>query len=161
MSQPVHHFIIFCNYFIIVKIFRSDRLIVWSYLLFCLLINTAVDRIKKAFCKVCTSAEELHLFTCLCSRYTAADAVVIAPYRTHNIIVLILDGTCCNRDVSCIFLEVLRQSWRIKYCKVWFRSRSHIFQCVQETIVVLCYHGTSVLSHTCYFQSCPYRVTGE
>ena len=32
---------------------------------------------------------------------------------------------------------------------------------MKETIVVLCYHGTSVLSHTCYFQSCPYRVTGE
>ena len=110
MSQPVHHLVIFCDYFIIVKIFRSDRLIAWSYLLFCLLINTAVDRVKKAFCKVCTSTEELHLFTCLCSRYTAADAVVIAPYRTHNIIILILNRTCCNRNICSIFLEVLRQS---------------------------------------------------
>ena len=110
MCKPVHHLIIFCDYLIIVKVLGSDRLILRSYLLFCLLINTTVDRVKKAFCKVCTSTEELHLFTCLCSRYTAADAVVIAPYRTHNIIVLILDGTCCNRDVCCIFLEVLRQS---------------------------------------------------
>ena len=108
--QPFHHLVIFVHYFIIVKVLGSDRLVLWSYLLFCLLVNTTVDCIKKAFCKVCTSAEELHLFTCLCSRYTAADAVVIAPYRTHNIIVLVLDGTCCNRDVCCIFLEVLRQS---------------------------------------------------
>ena len=91
VSQPVHHLVIFCNYFVIVKIFRSDWCVFRSYLLFCFLINATVDSVKKAFCKVCTSTKELNLFTCLCSRYTAADAVVIAPYRTHNIIVLILD----------------------------------------------------------------------
>ena len=110
MSQPVHHLVIFCDYFVIVKVFRSNWLILRSYLLFCLLINTTVDRVQKAFCKVCTSSEELHFFTCLSSRYTAADAVVIAPYRTHNIIVLILDRACQYGDVSCIFLEVFRQS---------------------------------------------------
>ena len=110
MSQPVHHLVIFCDYFIIIEIFRSNWLIVRSYLLFCLLINTTVDSVKKAFCKVCTSSEELHLFTCFCSRYTAADAVVVAPYRTHNIIIFILDRACQYRNVSCIFLEVFRQS---------------------------------------------------
>ena len=110
MSQPVHHLVIFSNYFVIIKILRSNRLIVRSYLLFCLLINTTVDSVKKAFCKVCTSSEELHFLTCLSSGYTAADAVVITPYRTHNIIVLILNRTCQYRDVSCIFFEVFRQS---------------------------------------------------
>ena len=32
---------------------------------------------------------------------------------------------------------------------------------MQETVIILCYHRTSVHTHTCYFQSCPYRVTGE
>ena len=110
MCKPVHHLIIFCDYFVIVKVLGSNRLVLRSYLLLCLLINTTVDRVKKAFCKVSTSTEELHLFTGLCSRYTAADAVVIAPYRTHNIIILILNRTCCNRNICSIFLEVLRQS---------------------------------------------------
>ena len=161
MSQPVHHLVVFLHYLIIVKIFRSNWLILRSYLLFCLLIYTTVDCVKKAFCKVCTSSEELDLFTCLCSRYTAADAVVIAPYRTHNIIILILDRACCNRNICCIFLKVLRQSGRVQYSQVWFRSRSHILQSMKETEVVLCYHMTSVDSHTCHFQSRPYRVAGE
>ena len=110
MSQPVHHNVVFLHNLIIVQILAGDRLIFRSNLLFCLLVFTAVDSVQKAFCKVCTSAEELHLFTCLCSRYTAADAVVIAPYRTHNIIILILNRTCCNRNICSIFLEVLRQS---------------------------------------------------
>ena len=161
MSQPVHHLIVFLNYLVIVKILRSDRLILRSYLLFCLLVNTAVDGIKKTFRKVCTSAEELDLFTCLCSRYTAADAVVIAPYRTHYIVILILNGTCCNRNICSIFLKVLRQSGGIKNSKVRFRSRSHILQCMKETEITLCYHMASVNTHTCHFQGCPYRVSGK
>ena len=108
--QPIHHNVILLNNFIIIQILGSDRLVCRTYLSLGLLINTTVDSVKQTLSQVCTSAEELHFLTGLCSGYTAADGVVIAPYNTHNIIVLILDGTCCNRDVCCIFLEVLRQS---------------------------------------------------
>ena len=73
MSQPIHHLVIFLHNLIIVKVLGSDRLVLRSYLHFQLLIHTAVDCVKKAFCKVCTSSEELHFLTSLCSRYTAAD----------------------------------------------------------------------------------------
>src|SRR5699024_7321972 len=92
LGQPFHHRIVFFHYFIVVQILGSDRRVFRSYLLFGLAVNTAVDRVQKAFCKVCTSSEELDLFTCLSSGYTAADRIVIAPYRTHYIIVLVLDG---------------------------------------------------------------------
>ena len=32
---------------------------------------------------------------------------------------------------------------------------------MQEPVVVLCYLGTSVHTHTCDFKGCPYRVAGE
>ena len=108
VSQPVHHYIIFFHYFIIIKILGCDWCIFRSYLIVSFLIHTTVDCVKQAFCKVCTGTEELDFFSCLCGRYTAADGVIIAPYRTHYIVVLILDGTCLNRNMSCIFLEVLR-----------------------------------------------------
>ena len=161
MSQPVHHNVVFLHNLIIVQVFAGDRLIFRSNLLFCFLVFTTVDRVKEAFCKVCTSAEELDLFTGLSCRYTAADGVIIAPYRTHYIIVLILDGACLYRNMSCIFLESFRKILRVQNSKVRLWGRSHVFQCVQETEVVLCNDRTSVDSHTGNFQSSPYRVTGE
>ena len=161
MSQPVHHNVVFLHNLIIVQVFAGDRLIFRSNLLFCFLVFTTVDRVKEAFCKVCTSAEELDLLTGLGSRYTAADGVIIAPYRTHYIIVLILDRACLYRNMSCIFLERFRKVLRVQNSKVRLWGRSHVFQCVQETEVVLCNDRTSVDSHTSNFQSSPYRVTGE
>ena len=84
VSQPVHHYIIFFHYFIIIKILGCDWCIFRSYLIVRFLIHTTVDCVKQAFCKVCTGTEELDLFSCLCGRYTAADGVIIAPYRTHS-----------------------------------------------------------------------------
>ena len=161
MSQPVHHNVVFLHNLIIVQILAGDRLIFRSNLLFCLLVFTAVDSVQKAFCKVCTSAEELDLLTGLGSRYTAADGVIIAPYRTHYIIVLILDRACLYRNMSCIFLESFRKILRVQNSKVRLWGRSHVFQCMQETEIVLCNDRTSVDSHTGNFQSSPYRVTGE
>src|SRR5699024_11416957 len=109
LGQPLHHLVIFLHNLVIVKVLGCDRSVQRRYLLFCLLVNTAVDRVQKAFCKVRTCSEELDLLTCLCCGYTATDRIVVAPYRTHHIIILILNGACLNRNISCIFLEVLRQ----------------------------------------------------
>ena len=63
--------------------------------------------------------------------------------------------------MSCIFLESFRKVLRVQNSKVRLRGRSHVFQCVQETEVVLCNDRTSVHTHTSNFQSSPNRVTGE
>ena len=160
-GEPVHHLVVFSHYFIIIKVFRSDRCVSRSYLIFWLAVDTTVDRVKKAFCKVCSCSEKLHFFTSLCCRYAAADRIVIAPYRTHCIIIFILDRTCFNRNMWSVVLEVLRKTFCVKYSQVRFRRRSHVFQGVQETVVCLCYHRTSVLSHSADFQCSPNRVTRE
>ena len=66
---------------------------------------TAVDRVEQALCKVCAGTEELHLLTCLGSGYAAADAVVVASYRTHHVIVLVLDGRSVNGDLRRVLLK--------------------------------------------------------
>ena len=111
---PVKHDIVFMHNFVEIKVFRSNRcdfrttLHMLAFFVKMLLIFTTVDSVKETFCKVSTCTEELDLFTCLCSGYTAADAVVIAPDWLHNIIILILDRRCCNGNLRSIFLEVIR-----------------------------------------------------
>ena len=159
--QPVHHYIIFGNDFIIIQVLGSDRFICRSHLFSGLHIHTAIDGIHQAFCQVCSCSEELHLFTCLCCRYTAADRVIIAPYRLHHIVILILHRAGTDGNVCCELLEILRQLGGIQNGQVRLRARSHIYQSMQETEIVLGYHGTSVYADSANFQRCPYRVTGE
>ena len=159
--EPVHHTIVLRHHLIIIEVLGSDRTVLRTYLLLALLIDTAVDCVEKALCKVCTSAEELHLLTGLCCRYAAADGVVVAPYRTHDIIVLVLDGGSANRNLCSVLLEVLRKSLRVKNRKVWLWSRAHVLEGVQETVVTLRNHGSAILAHTTDLKGSPNRVTGE
>ena len=72
------------------------------------------------------STEELDFLTGLSCGYAAADAVVIAPYRTHHIIVLILDRGCVNGDLCRVLFEVLRETGGVKYSQVRLRGRAHV-----------------------------------
>ena len=89
-GEPVHHHIIFFHDFLVVQDICGNRAVSGRNLLLALFIHTAVDGIEKTFCKVCSCAEELHLLTGFCCGYTAADTVVVPPYRTHDIIIFIL-----------------------------------------------------------------------
>ena len=161
ICKPIHHCIILLHNLIIIKVLRSNWLILWSNLYFILLVNTTVDRIEETFCKVCSGAEELHLLTGLCCRYTTADCIIITPYRLHDIIILILDRAGLDGDVCCISLEVLRKIGGVKYRDVWLRSRSHILQGMKNTIICLCHHMTTVYTDTGKIDSSPYRISGE
>ena len=161
LCKPCHHLVVFIHDFIIVKYIACDRTIFRSNLYFIFLIDTTVDRVKKTFCKVCACSEELDLFSCLCRRYTAAYRIIVAPYRTHYIIIFILYRTCLNGNVRCVFLKCLRQMRRIQYSQVWLRRWSHVFQCMKETETCLGYLGTSVHTNTGNVYGSPYRVSGE
>ena len=50
---------------------------------------------------------------------------------------------------------------RIQHREVRLRRRSHILQSVEETVIRLCHHGTSVHPKASHLQSRPYRVTGK
>ena len=90
-GKPIHHDVKTMHYFIIIKIITGNSTIFRTYLYTGFLINTAVNCIKHALCKVGTSSEELHFLTGFSCRYAAADRVIITPDRTHYIIILVLN----------------------------------------------------------------------
>ena len=159
--QPVHSLIKAWSQLLPSKILILDRTETWSYLLAGLCINTTVTSIEEALSQVGTSAEELHLLTGLSSTYTAADAVIVAPNRTHNLIILILDRAGLYRDHGCVLLEVLGEAWRVEHGEVWLGRRTHVLQSVEETVVVLCNHVASVHAHTTNLECSPNGVARE
>src|SRR5574344_1073396 len=125
-SQPLHHIHEFRHEFIVSHHITLDWLISRTTLFTGLGIHTTVDGIQQALGEIGTRTEELHLLTCLRSTHTAADGVIISPYRAHHIIILILDGTGSDRYHRCIALESLRQTTAVKYSEVRFGRRTHI-----------------------------------
>ena len=160
-SEPCHHSVVLLHNLIIIKVLRCDRSVSRTYLSLSLSVDTAVDSVHQALSEVCTSAEELHFLTGLCCGYAAADGVIVAPNRTHNVIVLVLNRGGTNGDSCCIALEVIRQLVAVQNCHVRLRGRAHVLEGVQETEVVLGNHGTAVLTLTADGQCSPYRVAGE
>ena len=165
--QPVQHKIVLVHNLIVVQILGGDRcqlrsdLHVAALLVEELLILSAVDRIQQCLCKVCTRTEELHLLAGLRCGHTAADAVIVAPDRTHDIVILILNRGGIHRDLRSIAAEVLRQLLRVKDGKVRLRSRSHVLEGMQEAEIISGHHVTAVHAKARNLQGCPDRITGE
>ncbi|CCZ35846.1 uncharacterized protein BN747_01032 [Firmicutes bacterium CAG:646] len=161
LSQPFHHLVKSFHYFIVIQVFRSDRTIFRSYLFLAHFIHTAVDRIQQTFCQICTCSKELHLFTNSHGRYAAGDRIIIPVSHTHQIIIFILYRRRLDRSLCTEAFEVFRQSCRPQYRQVWFRSSSQVTQGMQITERHLCYHRTSVDTHTSDRLRYPGRISGE
>ena len=113
-SKPFKHDVVLVHYFVVVKVFACDwchfRSNLYAWCKTCFFVLTAVDCVEQSLCKVGACTEELHFLTSLCCRYAAADRVVITPNRAHDVVVLVLDRRCVNRNLCGIVAEVLRQS---------------------------------------------------
>ena len=82
-GKPFHH-VMECIHYLIVFQYISFILTVFgTYLLSCLLVDTAVESVKQAFCQIGAGAEELHFLTDSHGGYTAGNAVVIAVGNAH------------------------------------------------------------------------------
>ncbi len=160
-SEPLHHIHEARHELLVGHDITLDRTVSWTYLLTCLTIYATADGIGQALGEVSAGTEELHLLTSLSSTDAAADAVVVAPYRTHHVVVLILDTACLHGDHRSIALESFRQTTAVEHGEVRFGRRSHVLQSVEETEVVLRHHVTAVLTDTCHLECCPYGVTRE
>ena len=73
INKPVEHYVILLDNLIIVEVLGCDGSISRSNLVLLELVNTTVDSVEQALSKISTCTEELHLLTCLCSGYAAAD----------------------------------------------------------------------------------------
>ena len=108
--QPFHHIFKARHELFVGNHVARDGAISWTALLAALSVYTAVDSIEKTLGQVGTCTEELHFLTSLSGTDAAADTVVVAPNRTHHVVVLILDRTGYHRNLSSIMLETLRQA---------------------------------------------------
>ena len=103
-GKPFEHSRVLSHYLRIVRSIdyvRSDWRIFRSNLktFFQTFVFSAVESIEQSFCKVCARSEELHFFSGLCRRYATADRIIVAPNRSHYLIVLILDRRCVYRNL--------------------------------------------------------------
>ena len=158
---PLHHIHEFAVNIVIVKHIACYRTVLRTNLLLCNFVDTAVQRIEQALCKVCTSAEELHLLTDDHGRYAACDTVVVAVCHAHQIIVLVLDRRSLDGHLCAVSLPVLRKPCRPEYCQVRLWAGSEVCQCIQITEGHLCYHRTSVNADTAEGLCHPYRIAGK
>ncbi len=161
ICQPVHHAVVFLHHLMIVQIFRSDRLVLRPHLIPALLVPAPVDGIEQALRQIGSGPEKLHLLPGLGGRYTAADGIIIPPYRFHDIIVLVLDGAGADGNISRIFLKVLRQGRGVQHRDVRLWGRSHIFQCMEKPEICLRHHMPSVHPDPRKIQGGPDRITGK
>ena len=163
VRNPVHVKFELVDNFVVVEIFAGNWRIFRADLFAFheAFILTAVDGVEERLGKVCAGAEELHFLAGLGGRNAAADAIVVAPNRTHCVVVFVLDGACLYRNLGRELLEVVRKARAVKNREVRFRRRSHVHERVQEAVVVLGHLMAAVLAETCDFERCPHRVTAE
>ena len=161
IRQPLHHVVVALHNLVVIQILGSDRTVLGSYLIAGLLIHAAIYGVEQTLRQVCPGAEELHLLARLGRGHAAADRVVVAPYRLHGVVVLILHGAGLDGNAGSIILESFRQSGGIEYGQVRLGSRSHILQRVQETEIGLRHHASSIYAGSGHIQGRPYRVAGE
>ena len=149
VSNPVHVEFKLVDDFIVVEVFARNRRIFRANLrtLHEAFILTTVDGVEERLGEVCTSAEELHFLTGLSCRNAAADAVVVAPDRTHRVIVFVLDGAGLHGDFCSELLEACREARAV--------------ESVQEAVVVLGHLMATVLAEASDFERSPHRVATE
>ena len=70
------------------------------------LVAAAIDCIQQGFRQVDAGAEELHLLAQSHRRDAAGNAVIVAPERPHQIVILVLQRGGVAADLDAVALEV-------------------------------------------------------
>ena len=108
-GEPIHHFFKLSDDFVVVQYVGLNRLEAFGHDHTGFFIHTTVDRVQQGFGQIRTRAKKLHLFTNAHGRYAARDAVVIAPLRTHQIIVFVLNRAGVDRHFGTEIFETAGQ----------------------------------------------------
>ena len=124
-------------------------------------IASAVDRIEQGLRQIDPRPEELHLLADFHGGNAAGDAVIVAEFCAHQIIILILNGGGCDRNFRTEAFEVLRKTRTPEYRQIRFRRGSEIDQRVQEAVGHFRDHVPSVDRHAAERFGDPGRIPGE
>ncbi len=89
--KPIHNAVVFSDNLIIFEIFGGNRSNFRGDLIAVFFVLAAVYCVKQSLCKVCTSAEELHLLADSHCGNTAGDSIVVAEFFSHKVVAFILN----------------------------------------------------------------------
>ena len=126
-AHPCHIFVIGLAHLIIIE-HAVESFSVGTELYAALFVFAAVERKKEKFGKVAARAEELHLFSDLHRGDTAGNAVIVPVDRTHQVIILVLNGIRIDGDLRAELLKGFRELFRPKDGQIGFGSSAKIVQ---------------------------------
>ena len=166
-GQPVHHDVELVHDLVVIEVLARDggelgaNLHVVALLVGVLEVLAAVDGVVQALGEVRAGPKELHLLAGLGGRDAAADAVVVAPHRAHDVVVLVLDRAGGDGDLGRVATEGLGQALGVEHREVGLGRGTHVLERVQEAEVVLGHHVAAVLAKAGHLECCPHGVAGE
>ncbi len=120
-GEPVHHVHEAGHELVVGQHVTLYRAVLRAALLAGQGVHTAGDGVGETLGEVGACPEELHLLARLRGTDTAADAVVVAPHRTHHVVVLVLYGTGLDGNHGRVLLEVHRQARAVEHGEVRLR----------------------------------------
>ena len=134
--------------------FRAD-------LLELVLVTAAVDGHHHQLRNVGACAEELHILADAHRGNAARDGVIVAVVRTHDVVVLVLEGVGVDGNLRDELLPVLRQVFAPQNGEVRLGGSVQVVQGVEHTVAVLRYHMAAVLADAANCLGNPHRVAAE
>src|SRR5699024_4624907 len=160
-GQPVQHLDVLGQHLVVGQVLAGDGGVVRANLLVVLLVYAAVDGVQQALGQVGARAEELHLLAGLGGGHAAADGVIVAPDRLHDVVVLVLHRAGVDRDFGGVLLEGLGQGGGVQDGQVGFGGGAHVLQGVEEAVAGLGDHAAAVHADAGHFQGGPDGVARE
>ena len=108
------------------------------------LVPAAVERHQEHFRQVATRAEILHLLTHAHCRNAAGDGVIVVVYRTHDVVVFVLNGIRVDRDLGAELLVSFGEIFAPENGDVRFRRRAEVIERVEDAVGVFRHHVSAV-----------------
>ena len=125
------------------------------------LVAAAVDGVEQRLGEIDAGAEELHLLAEPHRRNAAGDAVIVAPMRPHQVVVLVLQRRRIAADLDAVALEILRQVLRPQHRDIRLRRRPEIGQRMQHAVAALGHQRLAAEAHAADAFGRPVRVAAE
>ena len=161
LGEPILHVVEQLHYLVILKVFtlvaRGGR----GHLLALHFVHTAVQGVEQSLGQVGAGAEELHLLADAHGGHTAGNAVVIAPVRAHQVVVLILHRGGFDGNLGAVLLEAFGQGGGPQHGQVRLGSRPQVVQGLQHTEGAAGHQRAAVFAHTADGFGYPGGVAGE
>ena len=159
--EPLHHAVEFRRHVVEIEHVGGHRRARRRYLVARHLVAAAVDGVEQRLREVHPGAEELHLLSEAHGGDAAGDAIVVAPVRPHQVVVLVLQGRGVATHLDAVALEGGRQVSRPQDRYVRLGCGTEIGERMQHAVAALGHQRLSVEIHAADAFGRPVRVAAE